>query len=298
MLTRRRFSVLAAAGSLSACGRSEPAPPQSVPIRGTLEWAVAGVWRLEPERDRYRNPVETLRFFEVQATHTVLEVYPGQGWWTTILAPYLREGGGQLIVAGFDPATASPAQQAVTDSFNSRFSDAALFGTIQRVPFSKTSPALTTRGRCDRVLIMRNLHTFMAEGWVEKALRDVFDALKPGGILGIEQHRAASTGVQDPTAGNGYVQESYVQALCAEVGFTFLESSEINANPKDGRDHPFGVWTLPPVLRTSPPGQPDDPAFDTAPYVDIGESDRMTLKFQKPDPRGGALGKQGEASRP
>ncbi len=111
---------------------------------------------------------------------------------------------------------------------------------------------------------------------------DVFAALKPGGGFGVEQHRAASTGLQDPLAGAGYVQEAYVKALAQEAGFEFVAASGINANPRDTRDHPFGVWTLPPTLRSSPLGEPDDPGFDTRPYVSIGESDRMTLRFRKP----------------
>jgi predicted methyltransferase len=106
--------------------------------------------------------------------------------------------------------------------------------------------------------------------------------LKPGGTFGVEQHRAASTGLQDPLAGTGYVQEAYVKALAEEAGFEFVSASDVNANPRDTRDHPFGVWTLPPTLRTSPLGNADDPNFNSGPYATIGESDRMTLRFRKP----------------
>ena len=116
----------------------------------------------------------------------------------------------------------------------------------------------------------------------KETLADLFAAAKPGAILGVEQHRAASTGVQDPLAGDGYVQEAYVKLLAQEAGFTFVAATDINANPADTRQHPFGVWSLPPSLRSSPLGAPPDPNFDTAPFRAIGESDRMTLKFRRP----------------
>jgi predicted methyltransferase len=122
----------------------------------------------------------------------------------------------------------------------------------------------------------------MAAGLAEKAFRDALAALKPGGVLGIEEHRARAGGVQDPMAQSGYVQEAYVKQLAGEAGFAFAGSSEINANAKDARDHPFGVWTLPPERRSSPRGAPPNPGFDHRKYDAIGESDRMTLKFTKP----------------
>ena len=134
----------------------------------------------------------------------------------------------------------------------------------------------------DLAILSNNVHTLMAEGIAERVFADVRAALKPGGAFGIEQHRASSTGLQDPLAGTGYVQEEYVKALAQEAGFEFVAASDVNANPRDTRDHPFGVWTLPPTLRTSPLGQPDNEDFDSSPYAAIGESDRMTLKFRKP----------------
>jgi predicted methyltransferase len=147
---------------------------------------------------------------------------------------------------------------------------------------SPRSQGVAPDGTADMVIVSRNIHTLLGDGYAEKAFADFFKALKPGGILGIEQHRARSTGLQDPQASNGYVQEAFVKMLAQEAGFEFVGSSEINANPRDDRDHPFGVWTLPPTLRTAPLGQDADPHFDTAPFRAIGESDRMTLKFRKP----------------
>jgi predicted methyltransferase len=137
-------------------------------------------------------------------------------------------------------------------------------------------------GSADLVLFLRNLHNWMAAGLAEKAFRDALAALKPGGVLGIEEHRAKAGGLQDPMAASGYVQEAYVRQLARESGFQSAGASEINANPKDDRDHPFGVWTLPPERRSSPRGQPPNPAFDHSRYDAVGESDRMTLKFVKP----------------
>ena len=131
-------------------------------------------------------------------------------------------------------------------------------------------------------MTFRNVHNWMAAGWADKAFRDFYRVLKPGGVLGVEEHRAPPYGEQDPQARNGYVQVAYLKRLAQDAGFEFIGETEVNANPADGKDHPFGVWTLPPVLRTSEPGKPTDPEFDSAPYRAIGESDRMTLKFRKP----------------
>lgn len=213
---------------------------------------------------------------------TVVEVFPGRGWYTAILAPYLARGGGTLYVASFDPETENPAQRATLQEFRRRFlADPELYGNLQLTVLSPSAPGVAPDGSADLVLVFRNVHTFMAEGFAEKAFRDFHRALKPGGILGIEEHRAAPEGLQDPQALSGYVQESYVRALAEEAGFEFIGASEINANPKDDRDHPFGVWTLPPTLRSAPLGEPPNRGFDTRPYEVIGESDRMTLKFRK-----------------
>lgn len=148
--------------------------------------------------------------------------------------------------------------------------------------FGPMSGPVAPAGAADMALFLRNIHNWMAAGIAEKAFRDAFAALKPGGILGVEEHRAAPGGLQDPVASTGYVQEAFVRELAKEAGFAFDKASDINANPADTRDHPFGVWTLPPVRRSSPRGQPDDPKFDHARYDAIGESDRMTLRFVKP----------------
>jgi predicted methyltransferase len=252
------------------------------PPIGSMPWALAGEWRGQQERERdvWRHPGETLAFWGLKPDMRVVEVLPGRGWYTAVLAPYLNAGGGSLLVAQFEPVT--DAQRDTLAAFDKRFADAKLFGAIDRATLSARSGPLGPANSADMVILARNMHTLLSEGYAEKAFADFYAVLKPGGILGVEQHRAASTGLQDPQASNGYVQEAYVKLFAAEAGFEFIASSEINANARDDRDHPFGVWTLPPALRTAPLGLDSDPSFDTAPFEAIGESDRMTLKFRKP----------------
>ncbi len=283
MLTlTRRSAVLALTASLAACGRSQSSSADAPP-QGTLAWALSGPWRIDPERDQWRHPLQTLLFWGIEGGMNVLEILPGRGWYTAILAPYLAANGGHLTVAGFDPGSGSLAQRETLAAWESRFNaDSQLYGRIQRTIVSAGDAPPAPPNSIDLAILANTVHTLMAEGVAERVFRDVLTALKPGGAFGVEQHRAASTGLQDPLAGAGYVQEAYVKALAQEAGFEFVAASDVNANPRDTRDHPFGVWTLPPTLRTSALGRPDDPNFNTAPYQAIGESDRMTLKFRKP----------------
>jgi predicted methyltransferase len=279
---RRTFLLGAALAPLAACSdRAADDGGQPAAEAGSLQWAMDGPWRLDPERDTWRHPLETLQFWGLQPTMTVLQVLPGRGWYTAILAPYLAKNGGQLIAASFDPNARSVAQRETLADFESRFTrDPERFGRIQRTIV--TSGDLAPANSVDLAILDNNVHTLMAEGIAERVFAGVQAALKPGGVFGVEQHRAPSTGLQDPLAGTGYVQEAYVKTLAAEAGLEFVAATDVNANPRDDREHPFGVWTLPPTLRTAPLGRPDDPDFDTAPYEEIGESDRMTLKFRKP----------------
>jgi predicted methyltransferase len=280
MLSRRDAALLLTAGAAAACGRGDNAA--GAPPVGSLAWAVEGPWRIEPERDQWRHPLQTLLFWVVQGEMTVLEVLPGLGWYTCILAPYLAANGGKLVAASFDPASPSLSQRETLAAWEARFrADPALYGDIERTVVAPPRP-VADPASIDLAILANNVHTLMAQGAAEAVFLAIFAALKPGGRFGVEQHRAASTGLQDPLAGDGYVQEAYVKALADEAGFEFVAASDVNANPRDTRDHPFGVWTLPPVLRTSPLGEPPNPDFDTAPYESIGESDRMTLLFRRP----------------
>ena len=275
-------------GGLAACGRKVAAPPGAAVGAGramTLQTAVDGAWR-RPEdrkRDAWRHPVQTLDFFGVKAGATVVELWPGGGWYTDILAPFLAATGGKLYEAQFQPGPDDPAAQQVLDGFKARFlAKPSLYGQPEITAFGPTSQALCPPGAADSVLFLRNFHNWMGAGLAEKVLKDALAALKPGGVLGVEEHRAPDGPAQDPLASNGYVQQRYMVKLTEEAGFKLHAVSEINANPKDTHDHPFGVWTLPPTRRSSPRGQPDNAAFDHKTYDAIGESDRMTLRFRKP----------------
>ncbi len=276
--------------SVAGCGRreetAEPPPAPEGPPKGSLEWAVEGPWRAQDrDRDPWRHPMETLRFFGLQPRMTVVDFWPGSGWYTEIVAPYLAEGGGKYIAAGFQTGPgADPAQVALMSAFQSRFAnDRELYGEIELSAFGPTSGPVAPAGSADMVLFMRTIHAWMAAGIAEKAFADAWAALRPGGILGVEQHRLGPDEDQDPAAANGYVQEAFVRQLAAEAGFAFVAASEVNANERDTKDHPFGVDTLPPMRLTAPRGSPPDPDFDRSRYDEIGESDRMTLRFRKPE---------------
>jgi predicted methyltransferase len=276
-----RRTVLLSAAALSACGGKGGSKPDAAPT--TLEAAVAGAWRLPADRarDPWRHPLETLEFWGLKPGQTVVEFWPGAGWYTDIVGPFLAATGGKLYAADLQPADAEGREMA--EAYRRKLADKPkLYGKVEITAFGPTSGPVAPAGAADLVLFLRNLHNWIAAGLAEKAFRDAFAALKPGGVLGVEEHRADPASVPDVMASSGYVLQAYVAQLGKEAGFDLAASSEINANPKDTKDHPFGVWTLPPVRRSSPRGQPDDPHFDHAKYDAIGESDRMTLKFVKP----------------
>ncbi|MBL8555143.1 MAG: class I SAM-dependent methyltransferase [Phenylobacterium sp.] len=284
MITVSRRGLLAGALALAGC-RDRPATPGVAPAT-SIAAAVAGPWRPAADRvrDRFRHPAESLAFWGLKPGATVVEFWPGAGWYTEILAPFLAATNGRLYAAHLQPGdTADASARDVVQAFQAHFADERLYGKIALTAFGPTSGPVAPAGSADLVLFLRNLHNWMAAGVAEKAFRDAFLALKPGGVLGVEEHRAAPGRVPDLLAEDGYVDQAYAVRLAQEAGFRLAASSEINANPRDTRDHPFGVWTLPPVRRSSPRGEAFDPAFDHAKYDAIGESDRMTLKFVKPN---------------
>ena len=250
-----------------------------------LTAAIAGPSRSPDSaaRDGFRHPAESLTFWGLAPRQTVIEISPGGGYWTEILAPYAKATGGRYIaaVADIDSPKATDATRKSRADFEARYADAAKWGRIEYVGFGAQSKALGPAGSADLVITARNVHNWMMAGYQDKAFADFYAVLKPGGILAVEDHRSdprpAVDGFKD-----GYIPTASVVAAAEKVGFKLAARSEINANPKDTKDHPFGVWTLPPIKRTSPFGQPADPAFDRTKYDAIGESDRMTLRFVKP----------------
>lgn len=299
---KSQFLVAAAVITLAACSGaneapSEPLEAETPPIVEdvpagplSLAEAVAGDWRSDEEkaRDAWRHPAETLDFFEIEPGETVIEIWPGGGWYSNVLAPYLASGDGTLIAAVWDTnifegERLARIEQRIADYKAVYAADPALFGTLAYSAFSAESGPLAEAGSIDTVLTFRNVHNWMAGDYTAKFFTDAYAALKPGGVLGVVEHRLPSSAEQSPRATTGYVHEDFVKALAAAAGFEFVGASDVNANPNDSADHPFGVWTLPPVSRTSDRDGNTPDGFDPAIYAGIGESDRMTLKFKKPD---------------
>jgi predicted methyltransferase len=283
------FAALAVV-PLAACVTQTGPVAASAPDPVLVE-VVAGEWRGEDAkaRDRYRHPVQSLTFWGLKPGMAILEIQPGSAsWWTEILAPYAKRSGGTFAATGADLANPQLSEGArnARAAFEQRYgSKPDLYGTIEVVNWGAVSRTLPA-GRYDFILTARSIHGWMQDkpGTVEETFAEFYKALKPGGILAVEQHRAqplAAGAAENPSS--GYVSEAYVIGVAEKAGFKLAAKSEINANPKDTRDHPFGVWTLPPTLRSSPygSGKPDDPNFDHSKYLAIGESDRMTLKFVK-----------------
>ena len=245
-----------------------------------LAAAIAGDQRSPEEkaRDQYRHPAETLTFFGMEPEMTVIEIWPFGGWYSKIIAPYLKQGGGTYYAAkiarGADPSG--------VEKFLKTFGDADIYGDVRIAVHGPEVPEIAPENTADMVVSFRNLHNWIPAGWDQKAFADIYRVLKPGGIFGIVDHRAKTDTPQDPKAVSGYVREDYTIALAEKAGFVLVRSSPVNDNPKDTADHPFGVWTLPPTLASAPRGQPKNEAFDHTPYLAIGESDRFTLKFMKP----------------
>jgi predicted methyltransferase len=226
-------------------------------------------------RDPYRHPFEVLNFFGVEPDATVVEIDPGgAGYWTEILAPYLKDGG-RYIAANGPKDSPSEEVQRGNAAFAAKI--AAEPTNYAKVEVSEFNPGRTDPaepGQADFVLTFRNIHNWMADGTADAAFRAFYKALKPGGVLGVEEHRGRADEPQDPKAKSGYVRQDYAIGLAESVGFKLVDESEINANPKDTKDYPAGVWTLPPTYRLK------DQDHDK--YAAIGESDRFVLKFVKP----------------
>ena len=271
--------------ALSACGNSatttSPDAPKAERVKAiTLADIAAHPRRAEQAaRDKFRNPVATLEFFGAEPSMNVGEVWGG--WYTPILAPYLASGGGTYTAILYQEEGSERAA-ARNQAFKDKFVGDVDMGNIEIASFGKNPSPITAEGSLDMILTFRNVHNWMGGGYADKAFADFYAALKPGGILGVVEHRLPESSTQNPKGRSGYVQESYMKDLAQRAGFEFVASSEVNANPRDTADHPMGVWTLPPRSAVPKEGSPQAKDFDAALYKNIGESDRATLKFRKP----------------
>lgn len=289
----RVFAGICAAIALAACGGENSAETiDSAPASSEemLSAAISGNHRSDEERarDASRHPAETLAFFGVEPEMTVVEAWPGGGWYTQILAPYLKSGGGIYYAAQFPADDPREEVQASLAKFYATYVNTPqIYGDI-RVTALASGEEVAPADSADVVLTFRNLHNWVRNDTAAEYFAAFYRALKPGGVLGVVDHRA--DGVILPRNGSsGYLYTDDVVSLARGAGFEFAGQSEINANPDDTKDHPFGVWTLPPTARSSSVSGAPAPDFDRAPFDAIGESDRMTLKFVKPLSIDGAL---------
>ncbi len=280
MTHRLARAGIAALASLAAFAAAASDPPVSdAATLATLDKVLAGDHRSDANRarDKYRHPRETLEFFGFRQDMAVMEVSPGGGgWYTEILAPALRERG-SYVAAGWDPNSTSEYAKTNSKKYADKLAsrpdlyDRAKVTALQAPNALKPVPD----GTMDMVVTFRNIHGWMGDGSADAMFTAMYAALKPGGILGVVEHRAKADKPQDPKAESGYVREDYAIEMIERAGFKLIGKSEVNANPKDTADHPHGVWSLPPTLEGGD--------ADREKFVAIGESDRFTLRFRKPE---------------
>lgn len=270
-------AALAGAMMASIAGCTTGTADSSLALRPALAGAVSNPLRTPANiaRDQYRHPVETLSFFGVKPSDTVVEIWPGGGWYTEVLAPYVSQGGGRFYAVAPDWGIGSIQKLKETNP--------AAFGQILTADFPAFDASATRvpDGTADVVLTFRNVHNWRMgyrrddkQDYSQEAFRQIYAMLKPGGVLGVVDHRLPENAVGERERSSGYIKTSTVMRLAQAAGFRFAGSSEINANSRDTADWPNGVWTLPPSLSQK--------EKDRDRYLAIGESDRMTLKFVKP----------------
>jgi predicted methyltransferase len=256
------------------------------PSRAAIDSVLASSARSaeQKERDAERRPGPSLAFWGLKPGASILEVQPGGGWWTQILAPYAASTGGRYTATAADLTNPNltPAARQGRDAFAARYADASVYSKVELVNWGPVAPPLP-ESQYDFILLSRVIHGWMRQdGMVDRYFTQVARALKAGGSLAVEQHRA-KPGTPEDKGVSGYVTEQFVIDAAKRAGLRLVARSDINANPKDTADHPFGVWTLPPTRATVAygSGKPADPTFDRSKYDAIGESDRMTLRFTK-----------------
>ncbi len=271
---RATFVALASAIVVAACATqtsSRLATSQS------LDALLAGAHRSEANRarDAHRHPKETLLFFGLRPEMRVVEIWPDpSGWYTEIIAPLVREKGA-YYAAVLDAAPGNASQETRVSNFKQKLAgNPALYDKVSVTTLHDDGRDIVPPGSVDMVLTFRNIHNWMGRNNAPQVFAAMYRALKPGGVLGVVEHRGNPATPQDPRAKSGYVNEQYAIDLIQAQGFRLVAKSEINANPKDTKDYEQGVWTLPPVYRLGDK--------DREKYTAIGESDRFTLKFVKP----------------
>ena len=280
---KKLLLALACASVITAChsdGDSKPSAKQEAQqFDSAIATVLAGDWRSAENkaRDKYRHPQETLKFFGVKPNHTVVEITPAGGWYTEVLAPLLKDQGRYIGVVTDPAKTSSEASRTYNEKQNKTLREklaarADLYANASLLEIDPKAPSIGQADSADLVLTFRNVHNWMGAGTEAEMFEAFFEVLKPGGTLGVVEHRAKD----DVPKGDksGYVGEAQVIAMALAAGFTLDARSEINANPTDTKDYVNGVWTLPPNLREG--------EKDRAKYLAIGESDRMTLRFKKP----------------
>jgi len=288
--TVSQISVAAMVLALTACSNATPDAGSQAAGPDASNAEVSNVVSLddvlahprraeETGRDKYRNPKATLEFFGVGPDKAVAEVWPG--WYTNAIAPYLAANGG-TYTAVLLPDTMGERIVDRNKAYKAKYNDSSVYGDIQYGVYFSNVDDMVAPGSQDVILTFRNVHNWMGRGFGDHAFETFYKGLKPGGILGVVEHRLPESVTQNPKAQSGYVQESFMKDMAARAGFEFVGSSEINANPKDTADHFGGVWSLPPRLRSPEDGSEAAATYDVQTYKDIGESDRATLKFRKP----------------
>lgn len=270
MTYRLAFAIGALALLTSLCTHARDKAGESGFSAAQYQAALDGAWRSPKNRarDAYRHPVATLRFFGFKPGQTVIEIMPGMGWYSEILGPMLQNHGHYVAAIG-DKGDFASRTKAVLDGKFAQ--DPKLYGRSSIVAFDPGAPTFGPPDSADLVLTFRNVHNWLAAGRAESTFKGFYAVLKPGGVLGVVEHRAPVQGIDEKS---GYVSVAKVVALARDAGFVVASQSEINANPKDTKNYPQGVWSLPPTLKGG--------ERDRARYLAIGESDRMTIRFVKP----------------
>jgi predicted methyltransferase len=277
MFGNKKSAVALIASALLMAGCAATSTRQAT--AQALDTILAGAHRSEENRarDRYRHPKETLLFFGIRPEMSVLEVWPEPGWYTEVIVPLVKDKG-KYYAAVIEPDPTSRYIAERLETYRQKLASRPdLYGRVAVVTFPSGGSDAAPPGSLDMVVTFRNIHNWMARDSASQAFATIYKALKPGGVLGVVEHRGNPAVAQDPKAKSGYVNEDYAIKLIEAQGFKLVAKSQVNANPQDTKDYEQGVWTLPPSYRLG--------NKDREKYAEIGESDRFTLKFVKPKQR-------------